>query len=115
MKIEELTNIIARYDPLLANAVSQMARYVLDPYPSAYPNREQTEAVNAYLHSVGADGDRTMSETNCERRRIASQNITINAIRVLDKRQQDQLQCVLDHIAYDKEYYVPERGYGMRR
>lgn len=115
MKIEELSSIIAQRDPLLANAVSQMARYVLDPYPSTYPSKEQTEAVNAYLHSVGADGDGTMSETNCEHRRIASQNITINAIRVLDQRQQDRLQYVLDHIAYDKEYYMPDRGYGMGR
>ncbi|WP_410071927.1 hypothetical protein [Barnesiella intestinihominis] len=115
MNMEQLVTVIAQRDPLLANAVSQMARYVLDPYPSAYPSKEQTEAVNAYLHSVGADGDGTMSETNCEHRRIASQNITINAIRVLDHRQLDRLQDVLDHIAYDKEYYMPERSYGMGR
>ena len=36
-------------------------------------------------------------------------------LRILDSRQLDRLQDVLDHIAYDKEYYVPERGYGMHR
>ena len=80
-----------------------------------YPSKEQTEAVNTYLHSVGADGDGSTSETNSERRRIASHNITINATRVLDHRQLDRLQDVLDHIAYDKEYYMPERGYGLGR
>ena len=45
----------------------------------------------------------------------ASQNITIAAIRILDSRQLDRLQDVLDHIAYDKEYYMPERGCGMHR
>lgn len=52
---------------------------------------------------------------NCEHRRIASQKITINAIQMLDSPQLDRLQRVLDHIAYDKEYYMPERGFGMRR
>ena len=41
--------------------------------------------------------------------------LPIAAIRILDSRQLDRLQDVLDHIAYDKEYYVPERGYGMHR
>ena len=85
------------------------------PYPSTFPSKEQTEAVNNYLRSVHADGDGSISERNCEHRRIASQNITIAAIRILDSRQLDRLQDVLDHIAYDKEYYVPERGYGMHR
>ena len=66
-------------------------------------------------HSVHADGDGSMSEKNCEHRRIASQNITIAAIRILDSRQLDRLQNVLDHIAYDREYYMPERGCGMHR
>ena len=73
------------------------------------------EAVNNYLRSVHADGDGSISERNCEHRRIASQNITIAAIRVLDSQQLDRLQNVLDHIAYDKEYYMPERGCGMHR
>ena len=44
-----------------------------------------------------------------------SLHITIAAIRILDSRQLDRLQDVLDHIAYDKEYYMPERGCGMHR
>ena len=83
--------------------------------PSTFPSKEQTEAVNNYLRSVHADGDGSTSERNCEHRRIASQNITIAAIRILDSRQLDRLQDVLDHIAYDKEYYMPERGCGMHR
>ena len=65
--------------------------------------------------SVYADGDGSMSERNREHRRIASQNITIAAIRVLDSRQLDRLQDVLDHIAYDREYYMPEREHEMHR
>ena len=115
MTKDELVNSLQKRDPLLANAVSNMVDYISDCFPAAYPSKEQTESVNAYLHSVFADGDGTMSERNCEHRRIASQKITINAIQVLDSPQLDRLQCVLDHIAYDKEYYMPERGFGMRR
>lgn len=56
-----------------------------------------------------------MSETNIAHRRIATQKITINAIRVLDHAQLDRLQNVLNRIAADKEYYMPERGYGLGR
>ena len=73
------------------------------------------KTVTLYLRSVYADGDGSMSEQNCEHRRIASQKITIAAIRILDSRQLDRLQDVLDHIAYDREYYMPERGCGMHR
>lgn len=115
MTKDELVGILQKREPLLADAVNKMVDYISDRFPAAYPSKEQTEAVNAYLHFVYADGDGTMSEKNCEHRRIASQQITINAIRVLDRPQLDRLQQVLDHIVYDKEYYIPERGYGMRR
>lgn len=88
---------------------------IQDNYSAAYPSKVQTESVNDYLRSVYADGDGSMSERICEHRRIASQKITIAAIPVLDNYQLDKLQNVLDHIAYDKEYYMPERGYGMHR
>ena len=114
MRTEELIESISERDPLLAKAVSHMVAYVQDRYPSTFPSKEQTMAVNEYLHSVHADVDGSMSEKNCEHRRIASQNITIAAIRILDSRQLDRLQNVLDHIAYDREYYMPERGQGMR-
>ena len=112
MEKEELIKCISKRDPLLANAVSQMAEYIQDRYPSTFPSKEQTTAVNEYLHNVHADGDGSMSETNCDHRRIASQNITIASIRLLDSEQQDRLQNVLDHIAYDKGYYMPERSQG---
>ena len=115
MRKEELVKILAEQNPILANAVSHMVDYIRDPYPAAYPSREQTEAVNDYLHSVHADGDGSMSETNCEHRRIASMYITQSAIRVLDHQELDRLQDLLDHIAYDKEYYIPERTTGFRR
>ncbi len=115
MKKEELIKQLQERDPLLANAVSHMVAYIQDRYPSTFPSKEQTDAVNDYLRSVYADGDGSMSEWNCEHRRITSQNITIAAIRMLDSRQLDRLQNVLDHIAYDKEYYMPERGCGMHR
>lgn len=110
MRKEELIKQLQEHEPLLANAVSHMVEYIQDRYPAAYPNKAQTEAVNDYLRSVYADGDCNMSEQNCEHRRIASQKITIAAIRVLDSRQLDRLQEVLNHITYDREYYMPERG-----
>ena len=115
MRKEELIKQLQNREPLLANAVSHMVEYIQDRYPEAYPSKAQTEAVNDYLRSVYADGDGSMSERNREHRRIASQNITIAAIRVLDSRQLDRLQDVLDHIAYDREYYMPERGHEMHR
>lgn len=115
MRKEELIKQLQNREPLLANAVSHMVEYIQDRYPAAYPSKAQTEAVNDYLRSVYADGDGSMSERNREHRRIASQNITIAAIRVLDSRQLDRLQDVLDHISYDREYYMPERGHGMHR
>lgn len=115
MRKEELIKQLQNREPLLANAVSHMVEYIQDRYPAAYPSKAQTEAVNDYLRSVYADGDGSMSERNREHRRIASQNITIATIRVLDSRQLDRLQDVLDHIAYDREYYMPERGHGMHR
>ena len=99
MRKEELIKQLQEHEPLLANAVSHIVEYIQDRYPAAYPSRVQTEAVNDYLRSVYAeDGDGSMSEQNCEHRRIASQK-----------------QNVLDHIAYDREYYMPERGCGMHR
>ena len=56
-----------------------------------------------------------MNETDIAHRKIASQKITINAIRLLDHDQLDRLQDVLNHIAEDREYYMPERRYGMGR
>lgn len=115
MKKEDLIPIIAQRDPVLANAVGKMIDYIQDRWAASYPSKEQTEAVNAYLRSVHADGDGTMNETNIAHRRIATQKITIHAIRVLDDDQLDRLQDVLNHIAADREYYMPERGYGLGR
>ena len=115
MKKEELIPIIAQQDQVLANAVGKMIDYIQDRWAAPYPSKEQTEAVNAYLRSVHSDGDGTMNETNTEHRRIATQKITINAIRVLDHAQLDRLQNVLNRIAADKEYYMPKRGYGFGR
>ena len=56
-----------------------------------------------------------MNGTAIAYRKIATQKITINAIRLLDHEQLDRLQDVLNHIAADKEYYMPERGYGLGR
>lgn len=115
MKTENLTAAIAQRNPLLADAVGKMVGYIQDRWAAPYPSKEQTEAVNAYLRSVHADGNGTMSENNIAHRRIATQVITINAIRVLDHDQLDRLQDVLNHIAADREYHMPEHGYGMGR
>ena len=115
MKEIELIQSITQRDPILANAVSRMINYIQDRWAAPYPSKEQTEAVNAYLRSVHADGDGTMSESNIAHRRIATQKITISAIRVLDHDQLDRLQDVLNRIAADREYHMPEHGYGMSR
>ena len=115
MKKEDLIPIIAQRNPLLADTVGKMVSYIQDRWAAPYPSKEQTEAVNAYLRSVHADGDGTMSESNIAHRRIATQKITINAIRVLDHDQLDRLQDVLNYIAADREYHMPEHGYGMGR
>ena len=54
MRTEELIESISERDPLLAKAVSHMVAYVQDRYPSTFPSKEQTMAVNEYLHSVHA-------------------------------------------------------------
>ncbi len=115
MKTEELIQSIKQRDPILAKAVSGMIDYIQDKWATPYPSKEQTEAVNAYLRSVHTDGDGTMNETNTTHRKIATQKITINAIRVLDHAQLDLLQDVLNRIAADREYYMPERSYGLGR
>ena len=115
MRKEDLIPVIARHDPILADAVSRLVDFIKDRWAALYPSKEQTEAVNAYLRSVHADGGGTMSETDIAHRRIATQKITINAIRVLDHDQLDRLQDVLNHIAADREYYMPERRQGMGR
>ena len=115
MKKIELIQSIKQQDPILANAVSKMVDYIQDKWTAPYPSREQTEAVNDYLRSVHADGNGAMNEATIVHRKIATQKITINAIRVLDHDQLDRLQNVLNHIAADKEYYMPEKKYGMCR
>lgn len=115
MKKKELIPRIAQRNPLLADAIGKMIDYITDKWAAPYPTKEQTEAVNAYLHSVHADGDDTMNETNIAHRKIASQEITINAIRVLDHDQLDRLQNMLNHIAEDRKYYIPKREYGLCR
>ena len=115
MRKEQLVESIRQHNPLLAEAVDGMIDYVTERRPAAYPSRKQTEAVNAYLKSVHADGDGSMSLRNCEHRRIASMKITIHSIPALDHAELDRLQSVLDRIAYDKEYYMPERGCGFHR
>lgn len=115
MRKEQLVESVRQHNPLLAEAVDGMIDYVTERCPAAYPSRKQTEAVNAYLKSVHADGDGSMSTRNCEHRRIASMKITIHCIPALGHVELDRLQSVLDRIAYDKEYYIPERGCGFHR
>lgn len=115
MNKEDLTAIIAQRDPILADAVSRMVDYIQDRWAAPYPSKEQAEAVNDYLRSVHADKGGALNETDIAHRKIASQKITINAIRLLDHDQLDRLQDVLNHIAEDREYYMPEKRYGMGR
>ena len=115
MKKIELIQSIKQQDLILANAVSKMVDYIQDKWAAPYPSKEQTEAVNDYLRSVHADKGGALNETDIAHRKIASQKITINAIRLLDHDQLDRLQDVLNHIAEDREYYMSERRYGMGR
>ena len=112
MNIEQLTDIIARHDPLLADAVGKMVSYIQARWAAPYPSKEQTEAVNAYLRSVHADGG-TMSETDIAHRRIATQKITINANRVHDHAQLNRMRNEQRPRAADREYYMPEQRQGM--
>ena len=80
---------------------------------STVPIQRTDGSGERYLRSVHADGGGTMSETDIAHRRIATQKITINAIRVLDHEQLDRLQDVLNHIAADREYYMPELRQGI--
>ena len=68
MNKDTLIAIITNQDPKLAQAVSKMVDYIQDRWAAPYPSKEQTEAVNAYLRSVHADGDGTMSENNIAHR-----------------------------------------------
>lgn len=115
MTKDEPVNSLQRRGPLLANAASNMVGYISGRPPAIYSSKERTETVDNYLHSVYTDGNGIMSGRNCGYRRIALQKTTINAIQVLSSPQLDRLQCVLDHIAYDREYYTPERSFSMRR
>ena len=115
MNKDTLIAIITNQDPKLAQAVSKMVDYIQDRWAAPSPSKEQTEAVNDYLRSVHADKGGALDETDIAHRKIASQKITINAIRLLDHDQLDRLQDVLNHIAEDREYYMPERRYGMGR
>lgn len=63
MRTEEVIERISEREPLLAKAVSHMVAYVQDRYPSTFPSKEQTMAVNKYLHSVHADGDGSDSDS----------------------------------------------------
>ena len=114
MRKEQLTAIIAQRDQILARAVRGMIDYVQDKYRPRLPMKSQTEAVNEYLRSVNADGDGEMDEHTIAHRKIATREITISAINVLDKDELDHMQKILDHIAADKCYHMPERKRGMR-
>ena len=46
MRTEELIERISKHEPLLAKAVNHMVAYVQDRYPSTFPSKEQTMAVN---------------------------------------------------------------------
>ena len=48
MRTEELIERIIKHEPLLSKAVSHMVAYVQDRYPSTFPSKEQTMAVNEY-------------------------------------------------------------------
>lgn len=112
MKIQELTEIIAKQDPIRANAVSKMAEYITEHFPPTYPSKEQTQAVNEYLDRACPPSNFPMIEKECEHRRIAAQRLVIDSIQVLSHDQLNKLSNVLDHIAYDRDYYMPERGVG---
>lgn len=108
MNKDTLIVTITNQDPKLAQAVSKMVDYIQDRWAAPYPSKEQTEAVNDYLRSVHADKGGALNETDIAHRKIASQKITINAIRLLDHDQLDRLQDVLNHIAEDREYLCPK-------
>ena len=115
MNKDTLIAIITNQDPKLAQAVSKMVDYIQDRWAAPCPSKERAEAVNDYRRSVHADKGGALNETDIAHRKIASQKITINAIRLRDHDQLDRLQDVLNHISHARAYYMPERGYGLGR
>ncbi|HCN53861.1 MAG TPA: hypothetical protein DIS88_08760 [Prevotella sp.] len=115
MKLQELTVIIAQQDPIRANAVGKMAEYITQRFRPAFPSKEQAQAVNAYLDRICPPSNYPITETECEHRRIAAQQLVIDSIQVLNHDELDKLSDVLDHIAYDRDYYMPERRAGWHR
>lgn len=107
MKKEQLIPILAQRDPLLAEAVSAMIDHVFSG--AEEPTSNQVEAVNRYLHSTCADGDGTVNDTYRAHRRIASQRITIAAIRALDSEQLNRCQEALNRIADAPTTIVDDR------
>jgi hypothetical protein len=110
MKKENSTQIIEERKRLLTNAINMMAEYVRDPFPNAYPSKEQTEAVNAYLDSLFTSKHDPMMPYESERRRISSMNIIIAAIYSCSGSELARMQEVLEQIAYNRDYYMPEKA-----
>ena len=98
-------------EALEERATKAMIDYVTDRWAGAFPSKEQTDAVNDYLATIPTC-DRTDTWLNCEHRRIAAQRLVFGAINVLEDYQIERMKEVLDHIAYDKEYHMPQnRGW----
>ena len=70
MRKEELIEQLQERDKLLANAVSHMVTYVHNRYPSTFPSKVQTEAVNDYQRRAHADGEGGMLERHSGHLRI---------------------------------------------
>ena len=98
MKLQELTVIIAQQDPIRANAVGKMAEYITQRFRPAFLSKEQAQAVNAYLDRICPPSNYPITETECEHRRIAAQQLVIDSIQVLNHDELDKLSDVLDHI-----------------
>ena len=106
MKTEDLTAAIARHDPLLADAVGKMVGYIQDRWAAPYPSKEQTDAVNAYLRSVHADGDGTMSESNIALRHIF-RNAMVPLVQYIPSA---FLNTVVGSIYIESLYSIPGMG-----
>ena len=53
--------------------------------------------------------------TSMQQARTVTEQCRYRIANTAESRHLDRLQDVLDHIAYDKEYYMPENNYAMGR
>ena len=108
MRKKELIKQLQNREPLLANAVSHMVEYIYSrPLPCGISKQSTDQSC-----------ERLSAERLCRwgRQHVREEPRT-STYRFAEHHycRHPCIQDVLDHIAYDREYYMPERGHEMHR